>query len=548
MVTKSKKSKQLLKIIVCILIVILVIFLGYKLYKSITQKSEDLVKSNIKHKKERYDYIPGLSSESVKTVDTKLKDAFNVAIDVIKDMPLNIGPLCPGSTLSRLILHDGDSCPGIAYTTSGGCKFELPLGAGCGCYERAEAGITKIKGLESLKVTDISNLIVIVNYTTNKVNLIFDMSAIIPKIAVYGTAKATFPVCIKAMLGPDDNYLIETQISIDAKNVVIQGEFNSDNSITLNTKNITLGNLDIKLKRSDWFSGAPGVIKTILDKTFGSIGDLWWDKITDLMTKFLNLNILLNNALRSANTSFSIPYLGYLKNVTFLFSTIMTTSFRIGNWCIGSVDNKLVFTNVTTNKSCGFDEYTNWNTTLSSTVNSNTIIPPLIHLGSEWILYCSPKNDGVFNENDLVLMNPKKKFSMILSINNYDWNLVDYVLPDNLIELFDSGINYPILGLNPFVIQSTNNGNLCVYTRISAPIVKKFFRMWMINSALKRYYTITYEGVDPSKANIEILSAYDNPKTFIRDGGCGYNEDGTIQNCSHAITPKHRGGPGGGRY
>jgi hypothetical protein len=540
MVSKGKKNKQMLKIILCILILILVVYLGYKLYKNITTKS----KPQLVKKKERYDYIPGLSSESVKTLDIKLKDAFNAAIGAIKDMQLNVGPLCKGSTLSRLILHDGDSCPGVAYTTSGGCKLDSPVG--CICYERAEAGITKIKGLESLKVNNISNLIIIVNYSTNKVNVIFDMSAIVPKITVYGTAKATFPVCIKAMLGPDDDYLIETQILINAKNVVIQGEFNSDNSITLNTKNITIGNLDVNLKRSDWFSGAPGVIKTILDKTFGSIGDLWWDKITDIMTKFLNLNTLLNNALRSANTSFSVPYLGYLKNVSFLFSTIMTTSFRIGNWCIGSLNNNLVFTNVTTNRSCGFDEYINWNASLSTNINSNTIVAPLIHLGSEWIIYCSPKNDGLFNENDLVLMNPSKKFSLVLSISNYNWTLVDKVLPDNLINLFDSGLNYPIIGLDPFVIQPTSNGNLCVYTRISTP--GKFFRMWMINSALKQFDTIGYVGVNPAKANVETLSAYDNPKTFIRDGGCLYNEDGTTQKCSVAIRPKNRGGPGGGFY
>ena len=498
MVAKGKKNKQMLKIILCILILIVVVYLGYKLYKSITKDSPKPKLEFFKKKKgERYDYIPGLSSESVKTVDTKLKDAFNAAIGAIKDMPLNMSPLCPGSTLARLVLHDGDSCPGVAYTTSGGCKFQLPLGAGCGCYERAEAGITKIKGLESLQITDISNLYTNINYKTNECNIIFDMKANIPKVTIYGTAKATFPVCVSAMLGPDDNYLIETQIDISFTEAVLFGKL-EDGKLNLNTSTFQIGGLDVNLKRSDWFSGAPGVIKTILDNTFGKIGDGWWNIIDSILKNGISVGQLatagsvalspfmgptgfiaeqmiskgildkkifsgidfrgmLGNAIRSANISISVPYIGLLLSAAFFTTVISKNIITIGDWTIGDNGSNFFFKNG--NKSLCFNNTTNnWDSCSASSNSSTTNLPPMFNIG-KWIVFAPPK------DTSKLVFSTEGGNQMIVLDSNAGWSVVNFPIIDQYKKIYNSGLNYQCLTMGNYrIINPSNDSNkLLIY-------------------------------------------------------------------------------------
>jgi hypothetical protein len=487
MVAKGKKNKQMLKIILCILILIIVVYLGYQLYKSITKKSEK--------KDERYDYIPGLSSESVKNIDIKLKDAFNAAIGAIKDMPLNMSPLCPGSTLARLVLHDGDSCPGVAYTTSGGCKINSPVG--CICYERAEAGITKIKGLESLQITDISNLYTNINYKTNECNIIFDMKANIPKVTIYGTAKATFPVCVKAMLGPDDNYLIETQIDIAFTEAVLFGKL-EDGKLNLNTSTFQIGGLDVNLKRSDWFSGAPGVIKTVLDNTFGKIGDGWWDMIDSILKngisvgqlatagavtlspfmgptgfiaeqmiskgildkkifKGIDFRGMLGNAIRGANINISVPYIGLLLSAAFFTTVISKPNITVGDWTVGDNGSTLFFKNG--NKSlCFNDTKSTWDNCSASSTSSTTNLPPMFNIGN-WIVFAPPKDTS-----KLIFSTEGANQMIVLDINS-GWSVVNFPIIDQYKKIYNSGLNYQCLTMGNYrIINPANDNNkLLIY-------------------------------------------------------------------------------------
>lgn len=419
-----------------ILIIILVIVIYYIVQKNLNNKEERKLN-------ERYAYLQGISPESTQKIMVDLKDMFNKVIQYGKTIPISFGPLCPGSTMETIYLHK-DGCEGPLYKRAGGCKFEIP-GVGCGCYLEGEGAITRITGLDSLTVDDISNIYTNVNYKTNECNLLLDLKAH-ATLKIYGTGRAK--ACINEWIGLNDNYLIESVATISLKDVSIEGKLEKD-ILVLNTSTFNVGSVDVKLERTDWFKNFPGIVKEVFNKFLGSIGDLWWSGISELLPSLFNIKEVLGNAIRNTNMIINIPYVGlylaavYVNNVVFKKPVV-----TIGDWKIGQVDNKLVFE---TNgiQGCFNEDLTFVNCTGKvGQLGQATDLPPMIKLQNIIIFASGREERRTFFQSDkkryLYFYYPLlgKTMALIQSENNIEWKALDYKIPEREIKLFDSGIEY----------------------------------------------------------------------------------------------------------
>lgn len=469
---------KIITICILILLIIIIIYL--------------INKSNNKEYFSTASYLPALPENVSNTIVDTLKNAINSEIEKLSNMPINVP--CAGGTLSSIKLHT-DTCQGPAYTKQGGCKFNIPA-IGCGCYEQLEAGLTRVTGLDSLRVTDINNLFVNTNYVSGKVTVLMDIE-LVTSITIYGTAKATFPVCVKSMIGLDDNYLVETKLKIKFNSTSISGTQQGKN-LVLDLSTFNVGSINVDLYRTNWFAKAPGVIKTILDNTLGLVGDVWWSAISllfkcggtpnttgSLNPKYsiafnsniskdkiigrtqtescsggiLDLSSILTNAVKR-NTKITIPYVGYIVPASLLLSTISNTYYSIGLWTISSVDGNLLFSS-----SLGKGHFTSdmkWiqKSTLSAPSTLPTVLPPMIHLGG-WIVFATPKNDS------LIFYKPDSSSTIQLNATS-DGGLVWIMNPGNIskteITEFDSGLVFSCLTVGDFkFLQPFIRKDLIIY-------------------------------------------------------------------------------------
>ena len=472
------KNYKLIIIGILILLVIIIIY-----YINQTKNKEYFIIAS---------YLPGLPENTSNSIVETLKNAINSEIEKLSDMPINVP--CAGGSLSSIKLHT-DTCQGPAYIKQGGCKFNIPA-IGCGCYEQVEAGLTRVTGLDSLRVTDINNLFVNSNYITGKVTVLMDIE-LIASVTIYGTAKATFPVCVKWMTGLDDNYLVETKVKIKFKSTSVSGTQQGKNLI-LDLSTFNIGSINVDLYRTDWFAKAPGVIKTILDNTLGLIGDVWWAALSLLFKcggktntagslnsnyslafnsnishdkiigrnhvescsgGILDLSSILTNAVRR-NTKITIPYVGYIVPASLLLSTISNNYYSIGMWTISSVDGNLLFTS---KEGKGhFTNNMNWvqKSSLTSPSTLPTVLPPMIHLGG-WIVFSPPTNDT------LIFYNPSSSSTIQLNATSDGglvWIINSGEISKNEISQFDSGLVFTCLTVGDFkFLQPFTRKDLIIY-------------------------------------------------------------------------------------
>ena len=441
---------------ILILLLVLVVLVGFLVYYKVYKKQQN--------NSEKYGYIPGLTPDKVQYVADLIKQGINIAIDKLANMPLNIDPLCPNSTLSTLYLHS-DGCEGPIYSTSGGCKFTIPL-VGCGCYFKTATGITRVTGLNSLQVESLNNLSTNINYATNACNLTFDMQATC-NIKVYGTVKATL-FCVDDFIGPDDDYLIETKATVTFENCTMFGNFDGRN-LNLSTSTFQVGAVNISLARTDWFSSLPYALKKALDYTLGEIGDLWWSTLDKVLDR-INFQSIFQGLIDSLGLNVSIPYTGLILEQLSAWVTQLpasTDSFTIGYWTIAESNGNLAIQLNNTVDGVNFGYCFNgyaWSKCTTSVPTSSHVLPPMIEVGN-WFLFSDPKDP-----NKLVFYCKGSAGCFVLDANG--WSTTTSPLSDNMLKVYNSGLNYPCISLNNYrIVQPASQPNsIYVYKRLQRSI------------------------------------------------------------------------------
>ena len=321
--------------------------------------------THIVRKKERFSsYLPSLPVDVADQLTLKLQDGLNQAIQATKDSSLSSVLnrnqfLSPSSTLNNLIFHS-DDFEGQTYKRSGGCKTSTPsvciplvgcLSEQCLCYIEGEGAITRVRNLgNNLRVSNLANLRMNINFKTNKVAITFDMTLEANNVYVNGTGRGK--LCVDSWIGFKDSYLIEFSPELKCENCVVFGTYNpTDQSVTVNMSSLQ-ADISLTLRRTDWFSSIPSAVKTILDQTLGQIGDIFWDKVSSILKTFLSSQIL--SFLKGAG-DVTIPYgsLPVLASMTLNYVVPMvgysiqtppqpTQAISIGDWIITNNQKQLV--------------------------------------------------------------------------------------------------------------------------------------------------------------------------------------------------------------